>query len=42
MVRAQRLDEKQEVSLFMRYVFFYASFFFLLLLIASFGLIAES
>lgn len=42
MVRAKRVGEKEEVSLFVRTVWFYSAFFFLLILIASFGLIAES
>lgn len=42
MVRAKRIGEKEEVSLLVRTIWFYAVFFFLLILIASFGLIAES
>lgn len=42
MVRAPKEDRTQQVSLFMRYVWFYVMFFAILLLIASFGLIAEA
>jgi len=42
MVRAAKEDRPQQVSLFVRYVWFYAMFFIILLLIASFGLIAEA
>ncbi len=42
MVRAAKVDSQQEIGLFMRYIWFYSFFFFLLLMIASFGLIAEA
>ncbi len=42
MVRQPKPDSQQDVTLFMRNLFFYAFFFFLLFLIASFGLIAEA
>jgi hypothetical protein len=42
MVRKKLPDSQQTVSLFMRNIWFYAFFFFLLLMIASFGLIAEA
>lgn len=41
-MRPPKVDSQQEVSLFMRYIWFYLFFFFLLLMIASFGLIAEA
>ncbi len=41
-MRAPKPDEQHEVSLFVRYIWFYVFFFFLLFMIASFGLIAEA
>jgi hypothetical protein len=41
-MRQPKVDPQQDVSLFMRYIWFYLFFFFLLLIIASFGLIAEA
>lgn len=42
MVRQATKQESKEVSMFMKNIFFYSFYFFLLLIIASFGLIAES
>lgn len=42
MVRKPKTDPQQDVSLFARYLWFYVFYFFCLLMIASFGLIAEA
>jgi len=34
-------NEKKDVSLFIKYIWFYTFFFVMVLMIASFGLIAE-
>lgn len=34
-------DEKKDVSLFVKYIWFYTFFFAMVMMIASFGLIAE-
>ncbi len=41
-MRPAKIESKEEVSLFVRYIWFYAFFFFLMIMIASFGLIAEA
>jgi hypothetical protein len=41
-MRQPKADPQVEVNLFMSYIWFYAFFFILLLMIASFGLIAEA
>jgi hypothetical protein len=42
MVKKKLPTPQQETSFFMRTIWFYGFFFFVLMLIASFGLIAES
>lgn len=42
MVRAEKPDKRYEVGLFLRTIWFFLLFFALLLMIASFGLIAET
>lgn len=42
MVRKAKIETTQEISVFMRYLWFYIFFIFLLVMIASFGLIAEA
>ena len=42
MVRQPVKQESQEVSMLMKNIWFFGFYFFLLLIIASFGLIAES
>jgi hypothetical protein len=42
MVRQALVPEAKQSGLFIRYIWFYLFFFFLLVMIASFGLIAEA
>jgi hypothetical protein len=36
------MDERKDIALFIKYIWFFLFYFILLLMIASFGIIAES